>query len=885
MNPQIIFDQKLLPLAQCDQCKLSRNGCPVTPVRYDGPLSSPYVFLTEAPAKTEVDQGLPLIGVSGKLFNMILQQAGLHRGDVFVDNALACKLPNPSGGNKREVWANEIASCLPRLNGSLDMLPNKRIIVAMGNWAAYAVTGDERRTVGKSHGLLLWSKRHSCYVLITYHPSAVLRKRDFYLDVLWTFKKARQIVESGRADNHFPTRIWTPEYGGEVHLNNMVPQTTDEAIDLMNRVPVGDKSCPLHISSDVETSAFEYYNPSERILCTGFYWGQGTDTFVLPGELMMEPSVHERLCQLYSDPGAFWIWHNGKYDEKWMKAKGIPAPVHADTLVMHYALDERKGTHDLDRNSRMYAEAEPYSEKLSEYLPSKDCSYSVIPPNILYEYQAKDVYYDYLVYQELERELLLPENRIVTPGYPQHTDLIENILIPGSRLWADIEMDGIRVDTGANEKLDTRYLNQIEEIAEECRVMAGVPTLNLNSPKQLAVVLYDNLGLPMKGPKRTTDKKFLEANADVPFVQKLMEHRTLAKLHGTYVKGIRVRMFEGRVYPSKLVHGTVTGRYATRNPNFDNQPRGSIVKLQYIPDEGYVWVQGDYSNLEVRTSAWYSEDPVLIEALKGDIHWNVALAVFPDIIDEIREARSVDELGRIAGKHSILTEIAMKHTLNPFSDPEIMQKTLLKHVRHMTKYITFGILYGRGAKSLAEGELQCSRGEAQFYINQFFKRFPQLKKWIDVTKWEAVKRGWVETPSGRKRRFPIQTNPWEQFEDERMGVNMKAQAMASDICQMAAYDVHWELKKKDLGRVLTTVHDSVITQIRREQLVRGLRIQRQLMEDVSFDSPVEFPVDIEIGHNWYQMVEVTDLSVDGVEDALRRMDELKKTTDPFKEAA
>ncbi len=176
----------------------------------------------------------------------------------------------------------------------------------------------------------------------------------------------------------------------------------------------------------------------------------------------------------------------------------------------------------------------------------------------------------------------------------------------------------------------------------------------------------------------------------------------------------------------------------------------------------------------------------------------------------------------------------------------------------MTKYITFGILYGRGAKSLGENELNCSQAVAQKYIDNFFKKFHVLRKWMVETHNTVIEFGIVEIPSGRNRRFPCLTSPWDAQDAKNKSVNAKCQAMASDMNLMAALAIHPEFKKDGRGRLKFAVHDSLVSIIKEEMIIKALNTIKDKMENVldAESTPVKFPVDMQLGPNWKDLTDV-----------------------------
>lgn len=338
------------------------------------------------------------------------------------------------------------------------------------------------------------------------------------------------------------------------------------------------------------------------------------------------------------------------------------------------------------------------------------------------------------------------------------------------------------------------------------------PLLNPNAPKQLQHVIYDLLHLPKWMGERTTNAEAMNAYRNRhPFIGKVLEYREASKLWGTYIIGMEQRLGpDGRIHTDYLLHGTVTGRLSSANPNMQNIPRESPIKRMFVASPGYTFVEADYSALELRVAAYYSGDAKMLDYFeKGiDFHRRVGAAVFNKPEAEVTE-----------------------------------------YERFLTKFITFGLLYGRGAKSLAEGELGGTVAAAERYIQRFFEEFPQLAQWVKKVQHEATTLGYVRTPFGRKRRWNFITNDiiWKIH---KQAVNSPIQSMASDLCLSALIRLNRSLREQDLGYVLGTVHDSIMYEVRTERLEEALELIRSQMEESPIPSPVEWKVDIKFGPNW-----------------------------------
>ena len=305
-----------------------------------------------------------------------------------------------------------------------------------------------------------------------------------------------------------------------------------------------------------------------------------------------------------------------------------------------------------------------------------------------------------------------------------------------------------------------------------------------------------------------TLKALLEAGNEEKFVSLLLEQRKEHKLYGTYVKGIRSRLYQGRVHPTFLLHGTVSGRLACRNPNMQNVPRESKIRKLFVPDDGNVFIQGDYSQAELRVMATLSKDVWLKE-----------------IFDDGRDLHS---------------EVAERFFGPGFTKEE----------RIRAKAVVFGLAYGREAYSLAQ-EFKIPVPEAQRYLETFFDAIPELVQWRrniqDTVLSQATD---LITPFGRHRRFWLITD--ENRKDVlKEALSFMPQSTASDICLSALTRLRSQLG--DRGNVRLPVHDSILVECAKEDEADVARLLKETMEQTArdvFTDYVEFPVDVAIGDSW-----------------------------------
>ena len=399
-------------------------------------------------------------------------------------------------------------------------------------------------------------------------------------------------------------------------------------------------------------------------------------------------------------------------------------------------------------------------------------------------------------------------------------ELYEKIELPLARTLYSMEKAGIMVDKEELLSYGKVLKEKLSELQKEIYAMAG-EEFNINSPQQLGVILFEKMGIP--GGKKTktgysTAVDVLEKlSEDFPFVTKIMEYRTYAKLNSTYAEGLLAYIGE-----DSRIHGvfqqtvTATGRLSSTDPNLQNIPirteMGRHFRSVFIPKEGCVFLDADYSQIELRILAALSKDERLIEAYRmdRDIHKVTASQVFHVPLDEV-----TDELRRNA------------------------------------KAVNFGIVYGISAFGLSEG-LSIGRADAKEYIERYFTTYPKVKEYLDSEIAFARENGYVKTVFGRRRPIPEihASNFMRRSFSERVAMNSPIQGTAADMMKIAMNSVYEELKRKELkSGIVLQVHDELLLEVPKEELEEVRDILVSSMEN-ALTLPVPFLVEAKTGNNW-----------------------------------
>lgn len=400
--------------------------------------------------------------------------------------------------------------------------------------------------------------------------------------------------------------------------------------------------------------------------------------------------------------------------------------------------------------------------------------------------------------------------------------LFEEMEMPLVYTLAGMEKEGIRADAGILKEYAQKLGEKMQELEQEIYAEAG-GTFNINSPKQLGNILFEKLQLP--GSKKTksgysTAADILENLApDYPIVQKVLDYRQVAKLKSTYADGLAMFIGEdGRIHGTFHQTVTATGRISSTDPNLQNIPirteMGRLFRKVFLPKEGWIFVDADYSQIELRVLAALSGDEALIHAFQNniDIHTLTASQVFHTPLDQVTPLQ-----------------------------------------RRNAKAVNFGIVYGISAFGLSQ-DLKISRKEASEYINNYFASYPKIKEFLDQAVVTAKEQGYIATYYHRRRPVPELTssNFMQRSFGERIAMNSPIQGTAADIIKLAMIRVDQRLHSENLkARLVLQVHDELLVEAPVEEEARVREILHEEMMGVT-DFPVEMDIDIQSGSDWYE---------------------------------
>lgn len=540
---------------------------------------------------------------------------------------------------------------------------------------------------------------------------------------------------------------------------------------------------------------------------------RGANLTQLPEEWVMK-----QLKPFIEDPKYKKIGQNLKYDFSVLYAKGFkPDGIGADTMVADYVL-EPEGRHNLDTLSLKHLD---YKVKTYEEVCGKgkdQITFDIVPIAEATRYSAEDAWVAMHLWQRMKKKL-------ADQGLMR---VFAEVDLPLVQVLARMEMAGVTIDVDWLKKLHKEFSAEILEIDEKIQKYTQGP-INLNSPKQLAVLLFDQLKLPPQGKTKTgysTDASVLEALAPLHDVPKLiLQHREIAKLMGTYVDSLPQQKDPktGKIHAG--FHQTVaaTGRLSSSDPNLQNIPvrtkRGQMIRRAFTASKGNVLVSADYSQIELRILAQMSGDPDLLQSFRTgeDVHRRTASEIYG-----VKPEKVTDEQRGIA------------------------------------KAINFGLMYGKTAFGLAQ-ELGISRSEAKEMIDKYFIRYRGVKEFLDRLIEDAKEKGMTQTLLGRKRDLKEinSKNPMMRQMQERMAMNTPIQGTAADLMKLAMIRLDEALTKAGLeAKLIIQVHDEVVIDCPKKELEQVKKIVVEAMEN-AFDGVVKLDVplkaNVAVGDNWMDL--------------------------------
>lgn len=509
------------------------------------------------------------------------------------------------------------------------------------------------------------------------------------------------------------------------------------------------------------------------------------------------------------------IGQNLKYDMLVLRNYGITVcePLY-DTMLAHYIIDPDK-PHSMDAMAMELLQYEPVS--ITELIGKKgkeQMSMRDVPLEKLMEYACEDADITLSLKHKLDPRLDAADLRRV----------FETVEIPLVPVLTDIEFQGVRINEGFLNEYSKQLEIEMQAVEKDIYSLAGM-RFNINSPKQLGEIIFDKLKLgkakkTKTGQYSTKEEDLVYLAEEHEFPAHILRYRRLGKLKSTYVDTLPllVNPKTGRIHSTLSQSVTATGRLSSNNPNLQNIPirteEGREIRKAFIPEEGFVMMSADYSQVELRLIAELSKDPGMLEDFRAghDIHRATASKVFGVPIDAVT------------------------------SD-----------MRSKAKMVNFGIIYGISAFGLAQ-RLKISRTEAAEIINNYFAQYSKIKEYMDQSIVEARKHGYAKTILGRRRYLPDinSANATIKGFAERNAINSPVQGSAADLIKVAMTNIHQEMKRRKMrSQMILQVHDELVFEAHKDEVAELSKLVKELMEG-ALTLSVPMLVEVGTGDNWLE---------------------------------
>lgn len=831
---------KSIRRTDCRNCGLYKKAQAVC-LCGQGPVPCDLMIIGEAPGFREDEIARPFSGKAGQLLDQYLKEVGLDRSEVFITNAVKCRPPN-----NRTPTREEVKACLPYLLKEIEIVRPKFILL-LGGVALQTILN--RSGIKKYRGM--WREAHGAQVLATYHPAALLRNPSYGPPFKSDLTKFVQVA-----------RGYNPQEKAIHYVFVRNKRGLQEALRAAQKASI--------IAYDIETDM-----ETDEVLCLGFFTHNEDRTqkgYFVPLAHPESPfrdswkkvfSLFGPMVARVEPYKAKTVAQNGKFDNGYFLryTKWIPN-LTFDTMLAAHLLDENS-PHDLGYIAQTYCNAPSYKDMVDKKKLRET------PIKILAQYNMQDCYWTLNAYFPLKKKLLQD---------PRLTAIFKYIVMPGARALERAEHRGMWINRQKLEERITQTLDLLKKTRDEmikylppgtpvsscenCKFAmpegicymydddghstliskdfycdrwkgkgkAGKEAFNFNSNKQLAWLMFDHLGLtPIEytktGTPSTAEGTLVYLNH--PFIDLLLKYRSHSKVLSTYLRPWSRMMDENdRIHTSFKLHGTVTGRLSSAKPNIQNIPRDSDIRTLVGAPPGWVFVEADYSQIELRIVAHMAQERTMmrIYATGGDIHVETACTV--------------------TGKR-----------------PE----DITKEERKRAKAVNFGFVYGMGWKKFKQYAkekygVEFTDEEAKETRRRFFQKYKDLLAWHDRQRRIAHKMGYVRSPLGRKRRLPdiFSTDDAVRAEAERQAINSPVQAVPPDLSLLAIAqlvkvpgfweEIHW----------VSQVHDALLFEVREDRVEKWLPIIKRAMENppvkelfgVEFLVPIE--VEIKVGKAWGQ---------------------------------
>lgn len=628
-----------------------------------------------------------------------------------------------------------------------------------------------------------------------------------YQQTSQSIAKAEQKAEPVVAEDHANLSSQDDQLGNATYHTVLSQQDWDV---LLQRMQQAD-----HFAIDTETTNLDYRVAELVGFSVAF---DAKDAYYVPvahdyegaPEQLDREQLLAQIKPILENEQVRKIGHHLKYDAHIFANHGITIQGwYFDTMLASYVLNAAATRHGMDDVARLYLSHLTTTFEQIAGKGAKQKTFNQIELEVAAHYAAEDAHVTYRLYEVLAAKL---------KAHPELVNILHNIEMPVARVLTGMEEDGIKLDHQFLDQLSIEFSETIQTLEAQAAELAG-EAFNIASPKQVGEVLFEKLGL--KGGKKTatgqysTSESILE-KIEHPLAEVILEHRGLAKLKNTYTDRLIEQSHDTthRVHTSYHQALTATGRLSSTDPNLQNipirTPIGRQIRKAFIAPEGRVLLAADYSQIELRLMAHFSQDDALVHAFQQgqDVHRRTASEVLGIAIEDVTNDQ-----------------------------------------RRQAKAVNFGLLYGMSEFGLTR-QLGFSREESRSYIARYFQRYPGVLDYMERTRQIAREQGFVETILGRRLYTPdiMASNKMIKQAAERAAINAPLQGSAADIIKLAMIAVD-KMLPKDQAKLLLQVHDELVFEA---DAAIADELSKQIAEVMQSVLEISVPFVVEVGQgpNW-----------------------------------
>ena len=615
------------------------------------------------------------------------------------------------------------------------------------------------------------------------------------------------VAQDGIAEDHASLSSQDDQLGTASYHTVLKQEDWDSLLQRMQETD--------HFAIDTETTSLDYRIAELVGFSVAF---DANDAYYIPlahdyenaPEQLNREAVLAQIKPILENENIRKIGHHLKYDAHIFANHGIIIQGwYFDTMLASYVLNAAATRHGMDDVARVYLSHLTTTFEQIAGKGAKQKTFNQIELEVAAHYAAEDAHVTYRLYEVLSAKL---------QPFPELVNILHNIEMPVARVLTGMEEDGIKLDHAFLDQLSVEFSETMQTLENQATELAG-EAFNIASPKQVGEVLFDKLGI--KGGKKTATGQYSTSESvlekiEHPLAEVILEHRGLAKLKNTYTDRLVEQSHDTthRVHTSYHQALTATGRLSSTDPNLQNIPIrtqiGRQIRKAFIAPEGRVLLAADYSQIELRLMAHFSQDDALVHAFQHgqDVHRRTASEVLSIAIEDVTNDQ-----------------------------------------RRQAKAVNFGLLYGMSEFGLIR-QLGFTREESQNYIKQYFHRYPGIYEYMQRTRQLALEQGFVETILGRRLYTPDidARNMMVRKAAERAAINAPLQGSAADIIKIAMIEVD-KILPKDQAKLLLQVHDELVFEAD-ESIAEEL--SRQITDVMQSVVQISVPLVVEVGQglNW-----------------------------------